>query len=475
MAMAADAPPPGPPSYVRTGASDYLRSLAVDRTLARCDLAGSIAHVEMLSHAGLIDPLEAQSIVSGLRRIAREIETGAFAWREDLEDVHTNVEVRLTELIGAAGGRMHTGRSRNDQIALDERLYLRQAVTALALGLDRFQSELLRRAETERSTILPGYTHLQRAQPVSLAHHLLAHFWRLERDFDRLLATERRANVSPLGAGALAGSTLPLDPAWVATRLGFDRAFDNSLDAVSDRDPLAELLFDVALLAVHLSGIGEEWVLWTSSEFGFARAGALLGSGSSLMPQKRNPDVAELARAKAGGAIGDLVALLATLKALPLAYDRDLQEDKAPAFHAVREATATLDALRAALGELEFLRDRMDQAARDPSLRATDLAEHLVRQGMPFREAHESVAAFVRASNAPISVAAVEARWPKAGVAWDPDHLLDRRASPGGPSPAAVGRQIERAHAALGAHTPSLSSLGRRAGLVEELLKEETK
>ncbi len=354
------------PSYVRTPAAAFLDSLSVDRPLVRYDIAGSIAHVEMLGHVGLLTAAESATLVGGLRQVARDVAAGTFPWRDDLEDVHTNVEVRLTEIVGEVGGKVHTARSRNDQVALDERLYLRAALHEVGNQLVALEEVLLARAAEERSTPMPGYTHLQRAQPVTVAHWLLAHFWRFERDIDRLLATAQRADVSPLGAGALAGSTLPVDPAHVADRLGFARAFENSIDAVSDRDPFAELLFDLALLAVHASTVGEEVVLFASKEFGFIARTAALGSGSSLMPQKRNPDVAELVRAKAGRAIGNLVALLTTLKGVPLAYDRDLQEDKAPVLDSVATVTATLGALTELLPHLQFDRARLAAADRGP-------------------------------------------------------------------------------------------------------------
>ncbi|MEM0129070.1 MAG: argininosuccinate lyase [Thermoplasmata archaeon] len=465
------------PSYLSPDAGRYLASLDVDRALAPYDLAGSLAHVAMLAEAGLVRAEEAARIRGGLRTIRREIEGGTFPWREELEDVHTNIEVRLTELIGPDARRLHTARSRNDQVALDERLWLKDAVRALLADVDALERALLARARPERGTLLPGYTHLQRAQPVSLAHHLLAHLWRLERDFGRLADLAQRADVSPLGAGALAGSTLPIDPASVARRLGFAGTFENSLDAVSDRDPLAELLFALALLSVHLSAIGEEWVLWTTAEFGFARAGPRLGSGSSLMPQKRNADVAELARGKAGRTIGELTALLVTLKGLPLAYDRDLQEDKGPVASAVARTRETLAALTRALDDLAFDRERMRAAALDPAARATDLAEALVRRGVPFREAHERVAALARGPAAALDPASVARALPEIAedlpAIFDPSRLLDRRGSPGGPSPAAVDRQIARAEAALAGHAAVLSSLGRQAERIEELWKEE--
>jgi argininosuccinate lyase len=475
--MTSSATNPAVPAYIQSGATPYLASLPVDRALARFDVAGSVAHARMLAHTGILSEVEAATLVRGLERVATEVATGVFPWRPELEDVHTNVERRLTELVGPVGGKIHTGRSRNDQVALDERLYLRSACFEVGSRVHALQQALWERAGQEVDTLLPGYTHLQRAQPVSLAHHLLAHFWRLERDLDRLLATERRANVSPLGAGALAGSTLPIDPAQTAYELGFEGPFQNSLDAVSDRDGFAELLFDLALLSVHLSALGEELVLWTSAEFGFARAGPRLGSGSSLMPQKRNADVAELARAKAGRAIGSLTGLLAMLKGLPLAYDRDLQEDKPPVLDSVQTVSATLDALTPALQEIAFDRARMRQAASDPALRATDLAEELVRQGVPFRTAHEEVARLVRDAGGTIDAGNVRATFPQMGasveILLDPAHALEGRTTPGGPSPAMVRVQLEQAHRQLAAQGQSLSSLGRRVELIEELLKEK--
>ena len=465
------------PSYVRSPRAGFLASLGVDRALARCDLAGSVAHVEMLGRVGLLTTAEVASLVGGLRTIGREIADGSFPWQADLEDVHTNVEVRLTALVGPVGGKLHTARSRNDQVALDERLYLRTAVHRVATALVQFEELLLAKAEGEASTPMPGYTHLQRAQPVSVGHWLLAHFWRFDRDLDRLFATVARANVSPLGAGALAGSTLPIDPSLPAARLGFDRPFENSLDAVSDRDPFAELLFDLALLAVHASALGEEVVLFASQEFGFLRRSPELGSGSSLMPQKQNPDVAELVRGKAGRAVGDLVALLTTLKGLPLAYDRDLQEDKAPVLDAVGTLSAVVDALASILPGLSFDRERLRAAASDPALFATDLAEGLVARGVPFRAAHESVGRLYASSADPVDAAAVRAELPaldpESSVLFDPDRALVRRASPGGPSPAAVARQLAAARERLAARAGSLSSLDRQVGLIEELLAEE--
>ena len=467
----------GAPSYVRTPAAAFLSSLAVDRALAPFDLAGSVAHAEMLGRTGIVSAADAATLVRGLRAIHAEVAAGTFPWRPDLEDVHTNVEVRLTELVGAVGGKLHTGRSRNDQVALDERLYLRRAVHTLGGRITALLGQLLARAEADAATPMPGYTHLQRAQVVTVGHGLLAHFWRFDRDLDRLLATAARANVSPLGAGALAGSTLPIDPVWVAERLGFDRPFENSLDAVSDRDPLVELLFDLALLAVHASGLAEEIVLFATKEFGFLLRSGALGSGSSQMPQKRNPDVAELVRGRAGRVVGDLMALLTTLKGLPLSYDRDLQEDKATVFDAVETVEGTLGALEALVRGLEFNRERLASAARDAELFATDVAEHLVGRGVPFREAHEAVVGWAATADGPADPARLTEAIPAVGS--DAAHLLDlstalaRRASPGGPSPRAVHHQLNLARRRLAARADSLSSLGRTVEQIEELVHEK--
>lgn len=464
------------PAYVQTPVGPFLNSLAVDRPLVRFDVAGSVAHAEMLGRVGLLTPEEVRALVGGLRQVAREAANGTFPWQPELEDVHTNVEVRLTEIVGPLGGKIHTARSRNDQVALDERLYLRAAISAIAHRLVHLQETLLRRAAELRETPMPGYTHLQRAQPVTAGHLLLAHYWRFDRDLDRLFSTATRGNVSPLGAGALAGSTLGIDPDSVAQALAFDRAFENSLDAVSDRDFLVELLFDLALLAVHASGFAEEVVVFASKEFGFLERTPALGSGSSLMPQKRNPDAAELIRGKTGRTVGDLVALLTTLKGLPLGYDRDLQEDKAPVLDAVGTVTAVLDALGEVVAGLVYVPARLKEAASDPELLATDVAEELVRHGVPFRRAHEAVGDHLRAHDGRFSLPDL-GRLPGGSAETarmlDPVSAVARRASPGGPAPAAVARQLDAARSRLAARIASLSSLDQKVGIVEELLKEE--
>lgn len=466
------------PAYVRTPAWRFLASLPVDRKLVRYDLAGSIAHVEMLAAVGILTAEEAEALAKGLRQINGEIESGRFPWREDLEDVHTNIEVRLTERLGSLGAKLHTARSRNDQVALDERLFLREAIATVQQGLLSLQSSLLDLAEAHALTPMPGYTHLQRAQPVTLGHLLLAHFWSLARDHRRLTDCFDRANVSPLGAGALAGSTLPIDPTITAHLLGFAASFENSIDAVSDRDYFAELLFDLALLGIHLSSIGEEIVTWASQEFAFIRPTTALGSGSSLMPQKRNPDIAELARGKAGRILGDLVSLLTTLKSLPLGYQRDLQEDKSPVFDAVDHVVATLEALTASVSALEFDEPRLLAAASDPRMLATDLAEYLVSRGLPFREAHELVTRYVATSDGSFEVKDLRAFDPRFGedVAelFDVHKALARRATPGGPSPDAVRAQLAHAHDAIGLERYSLSKHTECLELVDRILKEES-
>jgi len=469
-------PSGAPPSYVESPAWRFLSSLPVDRKLARYDVAGSIAHVQMLAAVGILTIDEAGALTKGLRTIHAAIVAGGFPWREDLEDVHTNIEVSLTERLGSLGAKVHTARSRNDQIALDERLYLREAITAVRQEILRLQLTLLDQAEAHAQVPMPGYTHLQRAQPVSVGHHLLAHFWPLVRDDQRLSDGFARANVSPLGAAALAGSTLPIDPAIPARILGFAGTFENSIDAVTDRDYFAEFLFDLSLLAVHLSSVGEEIVLWASQEFAFLRPAAALGSGSSLMPQKRNPDVAELVRGKSGRVIGDLVSLLTTLKGLPQGYNRDLQEDKPPVFDAVDHVLATLNALTTAISALEFDEARLLAAASDPRLLATDLAEHLVARGVPFREAHETVARYL-ALDRPLEANALRGFDPRFGN--DVQKVLDVRASlaarktPGGPSPEAVRIQLARAHDAVGLQRYSISKQTECIELVDALLKEE--
>ena len=428
---------------------DYSTSLHYDRRLAADDLTGSRAHVRGLGRGGLLDDAEVAELLAALDQVGAELAAGAFTFAPGDEDIHTAVERRVTEIAGDVGAKLHTGRSRNDQIATDLRLYVKRELVAVATEILGFQDVLLTRARESGDTYLPGYTHLQRAQPVLLAHHLLAHGWALSRDVDRLLATVERLDVSPLGAGALAGSSLPLDPDGVAADLGFASRFENSLDAVSDRDFVAEALFDLALVGVHLSRIGEEIVLWSSEEFGFAVLDDAFATGSSMLPQKKNPDVAELARGKTGRLVGNLTGMLVTLKGLPLAYNRDLQEDKEPLFDSVDQTRLALAALSGVFATVRFEVDRMQQAAGGSAVAAVDLAEWLVERGMPFRQAHAVVGGLVRDSierHVPL-VELVVAHPDLGGEAvWllEPGVAVSRRTTPGGAGPEAVKVQVQR-------------------------------
>ena len=375
--------------------------------------------------------------------------TDTFAFVPTDEDVHTAIERRVTELAGPAGAKLHTGRSRNDQIATDMRLFTKREVRDLALLVLSFQRTLLACATEAGESYMPGYTHLQRAQPVLLAHHLLAHGWALARDVDRLIDCLVRMDVSPLGAGALAGSSLPLDPEATAEELGFSHAFDNSLDAVSDRDYVAEALFIISLLGVHLSRIGEEIVLWATDEFGFLKLADAFSTGSSMMPQKKNPDIAELARGKTGRLIGNLTGLLSTLKGLPLSYNRDLQEDKEPLFDSLTQIRRAVLAMDGLLTSATFMIDRMQAAADTPFASATDLAEYLVTKGTPFRDAHAIVGRLVRTAldrhiDFAELVEADPALGPAAVALLEPGVSVTRRTTPGGAGPQPVAKQMER-------------------------------
>jgi len=432
----------------------FTSSLAFDRRLAGDDIAGSRAHVAMLARVGLLTDEEAAAVTTALDTVDTEIAEGTFAFAPTDEDIHTAIERRVTDLAGSAGAKLHTGRSRNDQVALDLRLFVRREGRVVALAVHELQAVLVRRATEAGDTYLPGYTHLQRAQPVLLAHHLLAHFWAFARDVDRWRDALDRADVSPLGAGALAGSSLPLDPDDVARELGFARRFENSLDAVSDRDFVAEALFVAALTQSHLSRLGEEIVLWATEEFGFVRLADAYSTGSSMLPQKKNPDIAELARGGAGRVIGDLTGVLATLKGLPLAYNRDLQGDKEPLFDALDTCTGALRAVAGLLDTATFVAERMQAAADDPASAATDLAELLVRQGVPFRDAHQAVGELVRQSVergiALEELVMTDARLgPDALALLEPGEAVRRRTTPGGAGPEPVRRQLAAARTRL--------------------------
>ena len=435
-------------------------SSTFDHRLLNDDVRGSQAHARMLAARGLISAADADAVVSGLDRVMQEFISHARELDPALEDIHMNVEARLIEVVGEAGRRLHTARSRNDQVATDMRLYARQAALDLVWHIDQSRLALFRRAREHAATLMPGYTHLQRAQVVTLGHHLLAYAEMLGRDRGRLLDAERRAAESPLGSGALAGTSLPIDRAATAADLGFAGGpTHNSLDAVSDRDFAAEIAFACALACVHMSRLGEELVLWSTTEFGFVRLGEGYCSGSSLMPQKRNPDIAELLRAKPARAIGDLVALLTISKGLALAYNKDLQESQEPLYDVIDTARLALGVAPGLIAGLEFDVQRLRAAADDPALGATDLAEELVRGGMPFRTAHEVVGRLVRhAEEKRLSLRdlsaddlrAVDAALsPKILQVLDPARAVAARSLIGGPAPAAVERELARLEAEL--------------------------
>jgi argininosuccinate lyase len=428
----------------------FSSSLEIDFELYPYDVAGSIAHARGLAAAGLVSPSRLTAMERGLRRVKREIEAGEFVFRHSDEDIHTAVERRLTE-ITPAGAALQAGRSRNDQVALDLRLYCRSAAVELIVGTAELAGALATQARTHASWVMPGYTHLQRAQPVTVGHHLLAHAEPLLRDAERFRHAYEAADQMPLGSGALAGTTLAVSREVVARELGFRSLTANSIDAVSDRDFALDLVYACVSASLHLSRLGEDVVIWASAEFGFVRLPDEVATGSSLMPQKRNPDVAELLRGRAGRALGGFVALATVLKGLPLAYDRDLQEDKAALFAAV---DSTLDSLRAAellVRHLEFDRARLAAAAADPGLLATDAADLLVRAGVPFRKAHQEVSRQVAEGSFK--------------VPWNARASLARRDAPGAPHPrrvAARSTAVSREAAALGRwcqkHPPPLPS-----------------
>ena len=375
---------------------EFTASINVDKRLAPYDIAGSLAHCHMLTACGIIPAADGKKIARGLIEIEKEIASGAFPFTPSDEDIHMAIERRLIEKIGPAGGRLHTARSRNDQVALDLRLFVRAEIGAIMKSITAFQKALVGLARKHAKVVMPGYTHLQHAQPVLFAHHLLAYHEKLERDGERFADCRRRADVLPLGAGALAGTTFPIDPEQVARELRFSRVANNSLDAVSERDFVVEFLAAGAILATHLSRLAEELVLWSSSEFGFITFPDDFATGSSIMPQKKNPDVAELVRGKTGRVYGNLMAMLTIMKALPLSYNRDLQEDKPPLFDTVDTVKGCLAVMTALLPRLTINAERMAAATADGFLLATDVADYLVTKGVPFREAHNIVGRAVR-------------------------------------------------------------------------------
>jgi len=370
---------------------EYTASIQYDWRLFPYDIAGSVAHAAMLGKTGIITEREARKIINGLKGILQEITDGKLEFSMELEDIHMNIENRLVRKIGPVGGKLHTARSRNDQVALDLRMYLRDEIMEIRRLLRGLQKTVIGLADRNQDAVMPGYTHLQRAQPVLFGHHLLAYYEMFERDRDRLADCYRRVNIMPLGAGALAGTVLPINRKMVGDLLGFGGIAENSMDAVSDRDFAVEFVSACSQIMVHLSRFAEELVLWSSAEFGFITIGDAFTTGSSIMPQKKNPDVAELSRGKAGRVFGNLTALLTIMKGLPLSYNRDMQEDKEPVFDTADTVSQTLAVMAAMLDSITVHRDAMRHAAEDGFITATDLADYLVRKGLPFRQAHEVV------------------------------------------------------------------------------------
>ncbi len=439
--------------------AQFTESISFDWRLWRQDLAGSMAHATMLRKAGCLTRRESRAIIRGLAAIGKEIKAGKFQWQPELEDVHMNIEAALTQRV-PAGAKLHTGRSRNDQVALDMRLWLREQIVELRREIRLLQRALVRLGEREREVVIPGYTHLQRAQPVYLAHHLLAYVEMLARDSQRLQECLARVNICPLGSGALAGSTLPLDRNLVADLLGFvdaqgrPRLTQNSMDAVSDRDFAVEFCSHAALLGVHLSRLAEDLVLWSSSEFNFIRIADAYTTGSSLMPQKKNPDIAELIRGKSGRLVGNLVALLTLLKGLPMTYNRDLQEDKERLFDTADTVRAVVRLCAATLDHTRANRKACLAAASDPALLATDLADHLVQKGLPFRQAHHAVGKLVALAEEQgkplnlLTLAELRSVEKKFGAdaprVFDLKRSLARRRLTGAPETSEVGKQLAK-------------------------------
>ncbi len=455
----------------------FSESVSFDQRLYREDIEGSIAHVRMLGARGIIDPADAKRIEEGLDEVRAEIDAGNFEWDEKKEDVHMNVESRLTALIGDAGGRLHTGRSRNDQVATDMRLWVRRHAKLTQHTIEELVAVLAVRAAGTIDVLMPGYTHLQRAQPVRLAHHLLAWCEMLLRDHGRLGDAAKRLNESPLGAGALAATTFDIDREATAKALGFDRPTRNSLDTVADRDFLVEMVAALANCAVHLSRISEELVLWSTQEFGFLRMSDAFTTGSSMMPQKKNPDMAELVRGKSGRVVGDLVSLIVMLKGLPLAYNRDMQEDKQPVFDAFDTVNDSLRVLTGALATARFDAARMRKALTEGFLDATEVADYLVTKGVPFRDAHHVAGRLVaRAIAEKKTLPELElAAFREENAAFDEDvyaalemeTAVEKRDVPGGPKRARVEAALAELRQRLETLGVDLSAVATRHGAEE--------
>jgi argininosuccinate lyase len=440
-----------------TGAAErlqsYGQSVSYDWRLYKYDIRGSIAHATMLKEIGILQTDELNQIVTGLKEIETLIDKGEFQWRQDREDVHMNIEAALTEKY-PAGAKLHTGRSRNDQVATDVRLWIKDQIQTNQKAIRALQLSLVKWGERDKTVVIPGFTHLQRAQPVLLAHHLLAYVEMLERDHERLADCFKRADVLPLGSGAIAGSTLPLKRELVSQLLGFSKVSQNSMDAISDRDFVIEYAAAAALVAVHLSRLSEDLILWSSAEFGFIRIGDAYTTGSSLMPQKKNPDIAELARGKSGRVIGNLMSLLTLLKGLPMTYNRDLQEDKERLFDTADTIQASLEIFAEMLGDIAVNSNSCRKAASDPLLLATDLADWLVKQGLPFRKAHHAVGeavALAEKTGTPIDQLSI-ADLKKISSVFTEDALsvfsiekgLNARLMTGSPNPKLVEAQLSR-------------------------------
>jgi argininosuccinate lyase len=446
----------------------FTSSLVVDQRLARYDVLGSLAHVKMLARQGIIPPGDGRKIEEGLLVIMGQVQDGTLPVQAKLEDIHSNIEFLLTDRIKDAGARLHTARSRNDQVVTDVKMFMRDATLDLIEGLMVLEKAIVERVTENREVIMPGFTHVQHAQPVTVAHWLMAHLQRFERDADRLMESYHRLNVSPLGSAALAGTTYDIDRQYTSDLLAFDMPTVNSIDGVSDRDFIAELIFDAALCAVHLSSLCEELVYWSSPEFGFVEMADAYSTGSSIMPQKKNPDVAELTRGRSGAAIGDLVNILATMKGLPMSYNRDLQEDKTALFAAYDRLLPCLSMTAAMVTTVKFNETRMLEATKEGFLNATDLADYLVVKGLPFRKAHEAVGAAVRyciEKRKRLEELSLEELRSFSDLVQDDvfavlpiDKCVARRTSAGGTSPQVLDPQLERAASSLGRQREFVSS-----------------
>ncbi len=437
----------------------FTASLPYDQRLALCDIRGSIAHVQMLAENKIIAVEEAELIVNGLAGIREEVEDDSFPYDLDFEDIHMNIEKRLTEKIGSVGGKLHTGRSRNDQVALDTHLYLKEEISTIDSLLKRLQETLLDLAELFQDVLIPGYTHLQRAQPVLFSHHLLTYFWMLKRDRERLEGAYKRADLMPLGAGALAGTGFAVDREQVAGKLGFGHLYENSIDAVSDRDYIIEFMSFASLLMMHLSRFCEELIMWSSFEFGFIELDDAHTTGSSMMPQKKNPDLAELIRGKTGRVYGGLISILTVMKGLPLAYNKDMQEDKEGLFDTIDNLKALLPLFAEMLQSMSINKTRLQKAVDDDYLCATDLADFLVRQGLSFRDSHHVVGEMIALCGqqgirlrelTPLKRSEFHpALAGEISFLLDPVKVVEARRSRGGTAPSAVLEQMKIARGLL--------------------------